>query len=238
MSFENILLSLIILLSSILQGMFGFAFMLLALPLTSLVLSIKTAVPLLSMFLALISGILAFQLREKFDYRVVIPLIVGAVIGIPFGIYFLLKSSEILIKSALGIILILYSLDSLLVKRVKLRLPAWAGYIFGFFAGALGGAFNITGPAVIIYILTQDWTRINTVGSLNFFFFVTSLLIVAFHIIMGNITPDLAVTFFLFTPVVIAGMLVGSSIFRKMTNENYRKGLFALLLIMGIMLLL
>ncbi len=189
------------------------------------------------MFLALISGILAFQLREKFDYRVVIPLIIGAVIGIPFGIYFLLKSSEVLIKSALGIILILYSLYSLLVKRVMLRLPAWAGYIFGFFAGALGGAFNITGPAVIIYILTQDWTRINTVGSLNFFFFVTSVLIVAFHIIMGNITPGLAVTFLSFTPVVIAGMLLGSSIFRKMTNENYRKGLFALLLLMGVMLL-
>jgi uncharacterized membrane protein YfcA len=190
------------------------------------------------MFLALISGILAFRLREKFDYRVVIPLIIGAVIGIPFGIYFLLKSSEGLIKSALGIILIFYSLYSLLVKSVILRLPAWTGYIFGFFAGALGGAFNITGPAVIIFILTQDWTRINTVGSLNFFFFVTSVLIVAFHIIIGNITVDLAVTFLIFAPVVIAGMLLGTSIFRKMTNENYRKGLFVLLVLMGVMLLI
>lgn len=230
-------MTVVIFLSSILQGMFGFAFMLFAVPLTSFFLSIKVAVPLLSIFLALISGILTFQLKGKYDYRDIMPLIIGAVFGIPVGIYFLMESSEGLIKSTLGILLIAYSAYSLLVKRMLFRLPEWTGYLFGFLAGALGGAFNITGPAVIIFVLTRKRSRADTVGSLNFFFFATSILIVVFHIAMGNITGDLALTFLKFVPAVIAGMLLGTYIFRRMTDESFKKGLFVILIVMGIMLL-
>lgn len=238
MSSDDIWLSLIILFSSVLQGMFGFAFMLLALPLSSLLISIKTAVPLLSLFLALIAGILTFRMRGRFSFRDIMPLVIGAVIGIPIGIYFLIRSSEGFIKSTLAILLIAYSLYSLLVKKIPFRLPPWTGYLFGFFAGSLGGAFNVTGPPIIVFILTQDWSRFNTIGTLNFFFFITSLLIVIFHIVMGSINADILTTFFKLTPAVIAGMLIGTYVFRKMNDENYRKGLFLLLIIMGVMLLL
>lgn len=236
MFLKYILMVVVIFLSSMLQGLFGFAFMLFALPLTSFFISVKNAVPLLSLFLAFISGILAFRLRGQFVYRDTMPLIIGAAAGIPIGIYFLMESSEGVIKSTLGIFLIVYSLFSLVVKRIRFILPAWSGYIFGFFAGALGGAFNITGPAVVVYVINQKWSKINTVASLNFFFFVTSILIVLFHVVMGNITGDVAWTFISFIPVVIVGMLSGTYIFKKMTNKGFERALFVILIIMGIIL--
>ena len=51
---ENILIGAVIFLASLLQGIFGFAFMLIALPLLSFFMSMKVAVPLLSLFLALL----------------------------------------------------------------------------------------------------------------------------------------------------------------------------------------
>lgn len=238
MAHETILIGAIIFLASFLHGMFGFAFVLIALPLLSFFLSIKIAVPLLSLCLALLSGILSFQLKRKFDYKGIMPLLIGAVFGIPIGIFFLIEFSDKILKMLLGIILIIYSSYSLLFNRIPFRLSRWTGYIFGLLGGSMGGAFNIPAPPVLFYISTQEWTKTDTVGSLNLFFFITSVIVVAFHAIFGNLTRGITVTFIGLIPVVIIGVLIGTYFFKKMSEANYRRGLFALLIIMGIMLLI
>ncbi len=165
------------------------------------------------------------------------PLIIGAVLGIPIGIFFLLASDESLIKFTLGIVLIGYSAYCMLLKMVTWRLPGWTGYIFGFLAGSLGGAFNITGPPVVFYLSTQNRSKINTFGSLNFFFFVTSILVVLFHVAIGNITKDITVTFLEFTPAMIIGMLSGRYLFKRLSEDRYRRGLYVLLMAMGTILI-
>lgn len=236
MSTETLLIGGVIFLSSLLQGMFGFAFMLIALPLLSLILTVKVAVPLLSLFLALIAGILTFQLKGEFSYRKIMPLIIGAVFGIPIGIYFLFASSERVIRFALGSVLVAYASYSFMRKEVYWQLPGWTGYLVGLLAGSLGGAFNITGPPVVMYLSTQTGSKLNIFASLNFFFFITSVLVVIFHLIAGNITMGITLTFFKFTPAMLIGLPAGRYLFRKMPEDNYKSGLYLLLLAMGIML--
>jgi uncharacterized protein len=235
---ETLLIGVVIFLSSLLQGMFGFAFMLIALPLLSLFLTVKVTVPLLSLFLALIAGILTFQLRGEFSYRKIMPLIIGAVFGIPFGIYFLLASSEQLIRFTLGLVLIAYAAYCFRRKAVHWQLPGWTGYLVGLFAGSLGGAFNITGPPVVIYLSMQTGSKLNIFASLNFFFFITSILVVLFHLAVGNVTIDIALTFLEFTPAMIIGLLAGRYLFSKIPEDKYRSSLYILLLVMGIMLVI
>lgn len=235
---ETLLIGGVIFLSSLLQGMFGFAFMLIALPLLSFFLTVKIAVPLLSLFLALIAGILTFQLKGEFSYRKIMPLIIGAVFGIPIGIYFLQASSEQLIRFTLGSVLIAYAAYSFQRKAVHWRLPSWTGYFVGLFAGSLGGAFNITGPPVVMYLSTQTGSKLNIFASLNFFFFITSVLVVIFHLAAGNITMDIALTFLKFTPAMMLGLLAGRYLFRKIPEDRYKIGLYLLLLAMGIMLII
>lgn len=226
----------VIFLSSLLQGMFGFAFMLIALPLLSLFLTVKVTVPLLSLFLALIAGILTFQFKREFSYREIMPLIIGAVFGVPFGIYFFLASSEQLIRFLLGLVLIAYAAYCFQRKVVHWQLPGWTGYLVGLFAGSLGGAFNITGPPVVVYLSLQTGSKLNIFASLNFFFFITSILVVLFHLAAGNITGDIALTFLKFTPSMMIGLLAGRYLFRKIPEDKYKSSLNLLLLVMGIML--
>lgn len=235
-SMETFLIGVVIFLSSLLQGMFGFAFMLIALPLLSFILPVKIAVPLLSLFLALIAGILTFQLKGEFSYRKIMPLIIGAVFGIPIGIYFLLASNENVVKAALGMVLIAYSAYCFQQKVVRWRLPGWSGYLVGLLAGSLGGAFNITGPAVVMYLATQDRSKLDIFASLNFFFLVTSIIVVLFHLAVGNITMDIMAAFLEFTPVMIIGLLFGRHLFRKLCEDKYKISLYVLLLLIGIML--
>jgi len=238
MSTETLLIGGVIFISSLLQGMFGFAFMLIALPLLSLLITVKVAVPLLSLFLALIAGILTFQHRGEFSYLKIMPLIIGAAFGIPVGIYFLISSSERLIRFTLGSVLVAYAVYSLQRKAVLWRLPDWTGYLVGLFAGSLGGAFNITGPPVAMYLSTQAGSKLNIFASLNFFFFITSVFVVIFHLVAGNITMDIMWTFLKFTPAMMSGLPVGRYLFRKMPDDKYKSGLYLLLLVMGIMLLI
>lgn len=238
MNFELLLIALVVFIASILQGVFGFAFMLITLPLLSYFMSVKTAVPLLSLLFLLFCFIQACQLRGAFSYRNVMPLLIGAVFGIPVGIFVILEFNEKLIKAILGFILIAYAAYSLFGKRRPYRLPVWTGYLFGFSSGVLGGTFNMTGPPAVFYIAGQNWQKSDVVGSLNFYFFVTSLMVIGFHLAAGNITRHIAILFLVLVPVMVIGMLVGVRIFKRIDEESYRKGLFVLLGAMGAMLLL
>jgi uncharacterized membrane protein YfcA len=234
---EVFLAGAIIFVASALQRVFGFAFVLVAMPLLSLFLEIRTVAPLIALFLPLITGILAFRMRMSFDRRTVFPLVVGAAAGIPLGIFFLVTYSDRLIKDVLGAVIVVYSAYSLLARRLPWKMPAWTSYGFGFLAGSMGGAFNTSGPPAVFYVSSQQWPKIKTVASLNFFIFATSVLVLFFHLASGNVTVDITLTFMKLLPPMAVGMAVGSHLFGRLDEERYRKGLFALLLAMGVMLL-
>lgn len=233
---ETLLIGVVIFLSSLLQGMFGFAFVMIALPLLSFFLSMKAAVALSSLFLALIGGILAFQMKGEFFFKEIIPLILGTALGIPVGVFFLMTCDEIVVKFVLGIVLISFSSYSLLQKAAPWKLPPWTGYLFGFCAGSLGGAFNITGPPVVLFLTSQHRSKITIFASLNFFFFITSLMVVFFHLAVGNITKDVGLMFAEFMPAMVIGLLSGKYLFSRISEDKYKKGQYLLLMAMGIML--
>ncbi len=234
---ETLTIGVVIFLSSFLQGMFGFAFVLFSMPLLLLFLSIKFVAPLIALFLPSVTGLLVVKFRLKFNYKEVTPLIIGTLIGIPLGIYLLNEFSDRMMKSILGIFLIFYSLYSLKIKRVPWKLPSWSAYLFGLLSGILGGAYNTTGPPAAMYIANREWSKLDVVSSMNFFIFTTSIMVLLFHLVSGNITTDIFMTFLLLIPAMILGMIAGIYGNRKLSDERYRKGLFILLIIMGIMLI-
>ncbi|GAB4387612.1 MAG: sulfite exporter TauE/SafE family protein [Thermodesulfovibrionales bacterium] len=226
----------IIFLASALQRAFGFAFVLVAMPLLSLFIEIRTVAPLIALFLPLVTGILAFRMRVSFDLRKVLPLVAGAAAGIPLGIFFLVTYSDRLIKGVLGAVIVAYSAWSLLAGSLPWQAPSWTSYGFGFLAGSMGGAFNTSGPPAVFYVSSQRWAKAETVASLNFFIFATSVLVLFFHLASGNVTAAIALTFMKLLPPMAAGMAAGSYIFGRLDEGKYRKGLFALLFVMGLIL--
>jgi len=234
---ELILTGAVIFIGSFLQGAFGFAFVLFAMPLLSLYLPIKTVAPLIALFLPLLTGILSVNLRSDFLLEHIVPLLVGAALGAPLGIFLLSAFDDRPIKIALGVTLVLYSVYSLLARRAMLRFPPWTAGAFGAVGGVLGGLFNTSGPPVALYVSSQEWHSQQKRAALNVFVLATSIVVFGFHVLNRNITHGIVVTFLQLFPVMLAGMITGRQIAKKINEEKYKIYLFMILLVMGVMLL-
>ena len=100
---------LIVFLAGFTQGLSGFGSILLSLPLLAIFLDIKTVIPLVALIGFSITIILFVQLWKHFDWKKIYPLFLGALPGIPLGVFFLKKLDKDLIQWIHGIILISYS---------------------------------------------------------------------------------------------------------------------------------
>jgi uncharacterized membrane protein YfcA len=99
------------------QGLSGFGVILIAIPLLTLFLNIKTVISLMA-FTALAKAIMPFiQLRDSFDFSKILPFLMGAVPGIPIGVFILKHVDKAVIQWILGLILLFYSIYSLVIKK-------------------------------------------------------------------------------------------------------------------------
>jgi uncharacterized membrane protein YfcA len=131
-----------------------------------------------------------------------------------------------------------YALYALLkFKLPELRHPSWA-YGTGLLAGMLGGAYNTSGPPVIIYGNCRRWQPAEFKSNLQGFFVVNSLFVFIGHALGGNLTP-LVWRYYLWSlPVLAVGIILGTSMDRLFNPETFRKIVLWLLVVMGVRLIL
>lgn len=220
-----------------LQGLSGFGSVLLSIPLLAMFLDIKAVIPLAALAAVSITVVILVQLRHQFDWQKIYPLIVGAVPGIPVGVFFLKRLDREVIHWILGVILIVYSLYSLL-SRSSPRITGrrWA-YASGFLSGCFGGAFSAGGPPVIVYMSLQEWGKDEIKVSLQGYFLVAGLLIVFLHALSGITTFDVVRYFLVALPELILGTYLGSLVYGRIREESYRKVILVVLACLGCLMI-
>ena len=119
----------------------------------------------------------------------------------------------------------------------RLKHPAWA-YGFGFLAGVLGGAYNTSGPPVVIYGNCRRWPPAEFKGNLQGFFLVNDLLVVAGHALSRNLAPPVLRDYLIALPALALGLFVGSKLDQRLDPELFRKVVLVLLVVMGLRMLL
>jgi uncharacterized membrane protein YfcA len=227
----------IFLIAGFTQGVTGFGFGLLAIPLLTFIIHIKTAIPLCSLHGLLITGYLSFRLRHHIDKKKIVPLLVGCLPGIGAGVFFLKKAPSDLLAVLMGIMLISYSLYRLFAKPVRLGInPAWA-YIAGFCTGAIGSAFSAGGPPTIIYTTLTGWNKDDIKATLSGFFLAGGIFIALAHALNGLTTVLVLRSFAMTSPAVVLGVVAGSALYNKIDTAQYVRLLLYILLVMGFLML-
>ena len=233
-----VLLVSIVFFAALLQTTSGFGFALMAMPLISLVVGVKTAAPLVALTGFTLYAVNLIRYRHGLDLREVSRLAVAAALGVPVGVWAVSSLNERVVEVVLGVVLIGYAAYMLFKPKTAplLRSNIWA-YPAGFVSGCLGGAFNTPGPPVIIYGDLKQWPRDLFRSTLQALFLFSSGLVIISHGLAGHFTRSIFLSYALGVPFLLLGVLVGSRIDRRLNNERFRILVIVMILATGVLLL-
>ncbi len=227
----------IILLSTLFRSTFGFGDALIGMPLLALLIDVKLAAPLVALVSLVVAATILINDWRDIHIQSAWRLVVFAMFGIPVGLLFLTHVDERIVKAALAVLVIGFSMYSLLTPRlVALNNDKLAG-IFGFAAGVLGGAYNTHGPPLVIYGALRRWSAENFRSTLQAYFLPTGLLILVGHYQMGLWVPKLFWYFGYSLPLVFLAVFAGKGLNRKLHGMDVTRIVHAFLIVVGTMLL-
>ncbi len=230
-------LAAIFLAASFTQGVSGFGTALVAMPLLTLMMDVRTATPLCMLNGLIITGYLTVTMRRHIPWHRVRPLTAGTLPGIAAGLYLLKEYNSNLLQILLALFIIAYAGYSLCCRPSPRRLhPAWA-YVAGFFTGAIGSAFSAGGPPTIVYLTMTGRDKDEIKATLSAFFFINGIITATGHAASGLTTPAVLHALVLTAPATVVGVVAGARCYGRIPTATYIKTILYLLIAMGLMLL-
>jgi len=233
-----ILIGGVIFLATLTQSLSGFGSALVAMALLPVIVGLKFATPFVALITLTIEIVLLIRYHHSLHIRSLWPLILASLVGTPMGMYILSQVDEKIALTLLGLVITGYASYALLGFQLPpLEHPIWA-YFAGFLGGLLGGAYNTSGPPVILYADCRRWSRDVFKSNLQGYFFVSSVAVVITHYVGGNITFDISKVFLQMLPFMAMGIILGSYLDRILSPALFRRLVLLLLVFMGLRLIL
>lgn len=225
--------------ATLVRSTFGFGESLIAVPLFILFLPIEVSVPLSVLLSVLIALIVVIQDHSKIHFQSAKWLILYAIPGIPVGLVLLLFASNFWIELLLGVLLVSYSLYSLLAKEKSIQATNDRSGLFicGFLSGVLGGAYGINGPPLVVYGKLQRWSANQFRATLQAYFFVASTVSIIGYACKGLITSHVVVNFLYAIPAAVPAIFLGRYLNSRLGNRAFYKYVYIGLCLIGIFLL-
>lgn len=234
---QQVIVLVIIFLAVFTQSLSGFGSALVAMALLPAVIGLQIATPLVALVAITMEVVLLYRYRRAMQIKAIQPVVIASLVGIPMGIVYLRRIDERVTLTILGVVIIGYAVYSLLnIHPPRLEHPAW-GIGAGLLGGILGGAYNTSGPPVIVYGDCKRWPQEEFKGNMQAFFVISSTIIALAHLIGGNITPEVWRLYLPSLPVIAAGIISGTSLDRYISQPVFRKIVIAVLIVMGLRLL-
>jgi len=216
----------------------GFGDAVIAMPLLTMVIGLKTASPLVAFIGPTISVLVLARGWRKVDLKPAVRLIAASALGIPVGVYGLARLPEEPLKVALGALILFYGLFGLARPGARIRSErAWLPWLVGGTAGVLGGAYNTSGPPVVAYGMLRGWPPESFRATLQGYFLPTGLMILAGHGLAGLWTAEVLRSYLHSLPALVAGVALGGLLNRKLTHALFAKLVYGSLAVMGLVLL-
>ncbi len=231
------IVALVVFLAITVQSAAGFGMALVSMPLLVGLIGIRTASPLVSLVGITAELFLLYRFRHALNFTAVKRLSLASMLGIPLGIYVLREVDAKLITTLLGIVIAGYALYALSSPRLpKLTHVGWA-YGAGFLGGLLSGAYNTSGPPVIIYGTCRRWQSASFKGNLQAYFLLNTIFTLTAHIISGNVTAVVWQNYLWSLPAIGLGLLVGNQLDKHLNPAQFRNAVLLLLIVLGIRLM-
>ena len=230
----------VVFLATVIRSAFGFGEALFAVPLLALRLPLEVAAPLAVLLSITIALIVVVQDWRKVHARSMGWLMFATVFGIPLGLALLTSSHQQLVKVVLALLIIAFSLYSLIGDQPPLlardNMP-WM-LVCGFAAGVLGGAYGMNGPPLAIYGAMRRWSAQQFRATLQGYFLPASILGMAGYWLKGLWTPAVTHYFLWSLLPMVPAIVLGKWVNHRLHGDAFLKYVYFALLAIGAVLLL
>ena len=220
---EFTLFVLIVLIASTVRGFSGFGFAAISVSGLSFILPPIEIVPVILILEVLVSIFMIPYIWNKIDWKLVVLVLIGIIIGSPLGVYFLKIFSANLTHLLISIIIIFFS--SILIKGyLNKRLNTSPMKIFtGTVGGVINGLTTLGGLPCAIFLLATGFEASIIRGSLAALFFFTDIYALFLSFFAEIIDMK---SIYRVLPLIIIlpiGIKIGDIFFNKSREQTYRK---------------
>jgi uncharacterized membrane protein YfcA len=225
---------------ALVAGLSGFAFGLIAASSWLYILDPLQTASLIMAFGLIVQGYSVYKLRSAVNWKKLWPFVLGAALGVPFGVAILSWANPAHVRAGVGAFLILYSLYALFRPAIA---PIKAGGAMadagvGFLNGVLGGMTGLAGILVTLWCGLRGWPKDVQRAVFQPVAVAIFLMSAVWIGASGAVTPDTVKLFLLGLPALLAGTWLGLKLFGRLDEAAFRKVVLALLLGSGAVLML
>ncbi len=230
---------LIFLFAAIVKGFLGIGLPAAAMAFLTLIMPPTEAIPLLWLSILATNSLQFFHAPNKMAIAREYWLFAAAImVSIFIASMFIADYPTGLLTSAIGVAMIVFSLNLLL--GIKLKIGQWRGWHLGFgiLAGVLGGISSIWSPIVAMYLVARDVSKEKFIGTTGFLFLAGVLPLGAGQLVAGIMTLPVFIKSILALCVVLVGFRIGEVLRDRVSQELFRKAVLVAFLLLGIRLIL
>lgn len=186
--------------------------------------------------------LMVWSLRRAIVWRDLAGFLAGGVMGLPLGLYVLLNARPALYVSAVGLLLVLYSLfmvfrRPMTVRRQHIAFDAVAGLL----GGITGGAAALPGMPVTIWCSFKGWSKEQQRALYQPFILSVQVGAILAMILLGPTTGrpvSLDFSGVVYLPAMILGANLGMAFFRRLNDRQFSLAVNILLIVSGLALLI
>lgn len=221
-----------------LRAIFGFGDAVIAMPLLALILDLDVAVPFFAIPGVLVSLFIFLRSHREVHFSDAWRLILASAAGIPIGLFALKYLDPGPVKLGLALFLIIFAIFQLARSHEDTGVPLLRSgrfvYLFGWISGILGGAYNTSGPPIVVLGVLRGWSPAVFRATLQAYFLPTGLMILIGHALGGLWTPTVLGYAGLSLPAVALGLAFGGLLHDRIPAERFRRLVFVLLIVLGL----
>jgi uncharacterized membrane protein YfcA len=229
-----ILFSLIIFTASIVRGFNGFGFSAISVSGLSFILPPIEIVPIILLLEVFVSIFMVPYIWNKIDWKFVIQILIGIIIGSPIGLFLLKYLSPQITHLIICLVVIFFSL-LLMRGYVNLKINnLFSKIATGTISGVVNGFSTLGGLPVALFLLVTSIQPAVIRGSLAALFFLTDIYAFTLSFFSGII--DMITIYRVLSIILVLplGVYIGDSFFVKAKEATYRKVVFYFLILISL----
>lgn len=218
----------IALVASFIQALTGFGFAIVATPLLISIYDPKEVVLILQIISLVINTAFGVILRKVVDWKFVLVLSLGSMLGQPIGmvIYYYVPSNTL--KIFISVLILFF----LLIKRISCKLikeTRLKSLIVGIISGCLNTSTGLAGPPLILYLTASNREKTSMrADSIVYFAFIGLTAIIGFAISGQDLSVIVSHTSTML-PAAVVGLAIGNVLFSYISQNIFQKIIFIII---------